>query len=158
MQAGVNHKNTSSATWFHCHWCAVRVHGGIHCITRIPAESAGNLAYCFLKVWGFSLRLSWRLELLRNTNNRQQELDLKHSVLSAFGSWFLKKAMTIMWSYYGANHNTVTSGERQQNDKDKHKYRDAEAGEWRQLNTLKTGTGENTKDKTLKITHRHKVG
>ena len=58
-------------------------------------KSAGNLAYCFLRVSGFSLRLSWRLQLLRNTNNLEQELDLKHSVLSTCSFWFLKVSTVV---------------------------------------------------------------
>lgn len=100
------------------------------------------------------------MELLRNANNLQRELDLKHSVLATFG---FKEEMTILWSYSGVIHNMSTSGflalpiiQQKSKDKHNHKYRDPKAGE--QLNTLKRDTGGNNKDKTLKITGRRKVG
>lgn len=85
---------------------------------------------------------------------------LKDSVCS---SGLLMVEMTMLRSCNGAVHNTITSGflalrARQQKDQDKDKQRDTEAGERRQLNTVKTGIGGNTKDKTLKITQRRKVG
>lgn len=61
--------------------------------------------------------------------------------------------MTMLRSCNGAVHNTITSGflalrARQQKDQAKDKQRDTEAGERRQLNTVKTGIGGNIEDNT----------